>query len=183
MNSRELARLVMITGIGIMMNTHEARAQSLSIDQATLAEQNAKTSQISTELLRRILTDKSAVVLDSRSRAEYDAGHIPGAINLDAPTKEQVGTVGGLVGGDKTKALVLYCNGPYCQASRGLGERLVEAGFTNVSRYQLGIPIWRALGGPTVQLPLVPFGVFLAPASAIMLLWGDQILGRVFPPF
>ncbi|MEP7000512.1 MAG: prepilin peptidase [bacterium] len=43
-----------------------------------------------------------------------------------------------------------------------------------------------ALGGPAaapVELPLVPFGVFLAPAAVIMLLWGDQILGRVFPSF
>jgi leader peptidase (prepilin peptidase)/N-methyltransferase len=42
-----------------------------------------------------------------------------------------------------------------------------------------------ALDGQTsapVDLPLVPFGVFLAPAAVIMLLWGDQILGRVFPP-
>ena len=28
-------------------------------------------------------------------------------------------------------------------------EQLVAAGFTNVRRYQLGMPIWRALGGPT----------------------------------
>jgi leader peptidase (prepilin peptidase)/N-methyltransferase len=33
-----------------------------------------------------------------------------------------------------------------------------------------------------VDLPLVPFGVFLAPAAVIMLIWGDQILARVFPP-
>ena len=32
-----------------------------------------------------------------------------------------------------------------------------------------------------LQLPLVPFGVFLAPAAAVMLIWGDQLLGRVFP--
>ena len=51
--------------------------------------------------------------------------------------------------GDKSKALVLYCNGPFCQASRRLSEQLVAAEFTNVRRYQLGIPIWRALGGPT----------------------------------
>ena len=44
---------------------------------------------------------------------------------------------------------MLYCNGPFCQASRGLSEQLVAAEFTNVRRYQLGIPIWRALGGPT----------------------------------
>ena len=33
----------------------------------------------------------------------------------------------------------------------------------------------------SLQLPLVPFGVFLAPAAAVMLLWGDRLLGRVFP--
>ena len=41
------------------------------------------------------------------------------------------------------------------------------------------------LGGESarlpVELPLVPFGLFLAPASTIMLLWGPQILARVFP--
>jgi len=43
-----------------------------------------------------------------------------------------------------------------------------------------------ALGGQAavpLELPLVPFGVFLAPAAVIMLIWGDQILGRVFPAF
>src|SRR6266513_536330 len=55
----------------------------------------------------------------------------------------------GMVSGDKSKALVLYCNGPFCQASKRVSEQLVAGGFTNVRRYQLGIPIWRALGGPT----------------------------------
>ena len=55
-----------------------------------------------------------------------------------------------IVAGDKTKALVLSCNGPFCQASRRLGDALVDAGFQSVKRYQLGLPIWRALGGPTV---------------------------------
>lgn len=41
-----------------------------------------------------------------------------------------------------------------------------------------------ALGGralPPVELPLVPFGVFLAPAAVIMLIWGDRIIGLLFP--
>ena len=33
----------------------------------------------------------------------------------------------------------------------------------------------------SLQLPMVPFGVFLSPAAALMLTWGDQLLGRVFP--
>jgi hypothetical protein len=32
----------------------------------------------------------------------------------------------------------------------------------------------------SLRLPLVPFGVFLAPAAAVMLIWGDRLLGRVF---
>lgn len=132
-----------------LSTTTAVRAENLGILQATLAETNQKTAEVSTEQLRRILTDGSAIVLDTRTRAEFDAGHIPGARNLDAPAAEQVATVGRLVSGDKKVALVLYCNGPFCQASRRLAEQLAAAGFINVRRYQLGIPVWRALGGPT----------------------------------
>jgi rhodanese-related sulfurtransferase len=126
-----------------------ARAESVGIDKATLAEPNQKTEEISTEQLRRILMDRSAVVLDTRTHAEFDAGHIPGAHNLDVVPSARVSAVERLMNGDKSRALVLYCNGPFCQASRRLAEQLVASGFTNVRRYQLGIPIWRALGGPT----------------------------------
>jgi rhodanese-related sulfurtransferase len=129
--------------------THVASAQGGSIYQATLAEPNQKTQEVSTEQVRRILADGSAIVLDSRKRSEYVAGHIPGARNVDAPPSEYVAAVERLVGGDKSKALVLYCNGPFCQASKRISEQLVAAGFTNVRRYQLGIPIWRSVGGPT----------------------------------
>ena len=128
---------------------HVANAQGGSIYQATLAESNEKTHEVSTEQVRRILADGSAIVLDSRKHSEYVAGHIPGARNVDAPPFEYVAAVERLVGGDKGKALVLYCNGPFCQASKRISEQLVAAGFTNVRRYQLGIPIWRAVGGPT----------------------------------
>jgi leader peptidase (prepilin peptidase) / N-methyltransferase len=37
-----------------------------------------------------------------------------------------------------------------------------------------------ALGSPSTELPLVPFGVFLAPAGVFMLLWGDQLIDRLF---
>jgi rhodanese-related sulfurtransferase len=127
-------------------------AQGISVFQATLGEANAKTPEVSTEELRRILADGSAIVLDSRKRSEYTAGHIAGARNAapapDAPPAEYVAAVERLLGGDRTKPLVLYCNGQFCQASRRLAEQLLAAGFTNVRRYQLGIPIWRALGGP-----------------------------------
>jgi rhodanese-related sulfurtransferase len=140
-----------LSGIALSLTlfSTDAPAQVDSIYKAALAEPDQKTSEVSTEQVRRILLDRSAIILDARTHAEYAAGHIPGVTNLDAPPSEQVAVVERLVNGDKSKALVLYCNGPFCQASKRLGDRLVAAGFTNVRRYQLGMPIWRALGGPT----------------------------------
>jgi rhodanese-related sulfurtransferase len=126
-----------------------ADAEQLSILQATLAEPDQKTGEVSTGEMRRILADNSAIVLDTRSREEFDAGHIAGAKHVDAPASDRIAAVTRLLNGDKTGALVLYCNGPFCQASRRFADDLVAANFTNVRRYQLGIPIWRALGGPT----------------------------------
>jgi rhodanese-related sulfurtransferase len=57
------------------------------------------------------------------------------------------------VGGDKQKPLVLYCNGPFCGKSKRLGSELIAAGYTHVRRYQLGAPVWRALGKVMVIEP------------------------------
>jgi rhodanese-related sulfurtransferase len=139
------AAIITVAAIGL------AVAQG-SIYLSTLSEMNAKTGEVSTAQVYQILMDGSAIVLDSRKRSEYVAGHIAGAQNVsppaDAPAGAYAAAVEKLVGGDKTKALVLYCNGQYCQASRTLSDQLVAAGFTNVRRYQLGIPMWRALNGP-----------------------------------
>lgn len=146
-----IRRLVPIAAAAVLLTAVVtcAHAESASIFQATLAETGQQTGEVSTEQIRRILEDGNAVVIDTRTRAEFDAGHIPGARDLGVAPEGQVAAVVHMVGGDKAKPLVLYCNGPYCQASRRLADRLVGAGFSNVRRYQLGIPVWRALGGPT----------------------------------
>ena len=134
----------------LLLMSNEAPAQSIL--QATIGEPNQKTAEVSTADVHRILTDGSAILLDTRKRAEYVAGHIAGAKNVapapSAPASDYIKAVEELVGGDKGKALVLYCNGPNCQASKQLSEQLLGAGFTNVRRYQLGLPMWRTLSGP-----------------------------------
>jgi rhodanese-related sulfurtransferase len=149
MHSPRAITLSAISLLGLSLLMGSAAAQDISIYQATLAEPNQKTPEVSTEQIRRIMADGSAIILDTRTHQEYVAGHLPGARNLEGPSSAHVAAAEKLVGGDKTKALVLYCNGPFCQASRRLADQLAAAGFTNVRRYQLGIPIWRALGGPT----------------------------------
>ena len=131
---------------------------------------------MSTDELKRILASGSAVVLDTRPHMEYAMSHIPGARNV-APKPgvsmsmyvSDVAEVERLVGGDKTRPLILYCNGPFCGKSKRLSEELLAAGFTSVRRYQLGIPVWRALVGLTeIELDAVQH-VFQNDRTAVFL--------------
>ena len=148
-----IARFTGLAAVALALSLAHASlawAEGFSIYHATLMEPDAKTGEVSTEQLRRILGDGSAIIIDARPRAEFAAGHIPGARVIDAPPSEHIAAVEQIANGNKAAALVIYCNGPYCQASRRLADQLVAAGFTNVRRYQLGLPVWRALGGPIV---------------------------------
>ena len=132
-------------------------AQSpVSIHQATLMETDQKAKEVSTEELRKILVGKSAIVFDARPFKEYAISHIPGTVNVSAKAGvpmsfyvSDVTEIGRVLKGNKAAPIVLYCNGPFCGKSKRLASELLEAGYTNVRRYQLGIPVWRALGGLT----------------------------------
>ena len=84
-------------------------ATRATIDQATLQEPNPKTLAVSTEELRQILADQSAIVFDARPFQEYAVSHIPGARNVSAkpgmPMSEYVSDVaeiGRLLGAGKS---------------------------------------------------------------------------------
>jgi rhodanese-related sulfurtransferase/phosphohistidine phosphatase SixA len=124
------------------------------IQGATLSERGATTGEVSTEELRQILRANTALVLDTRPHLEWALGHIPGALNV-APKPgmpmslytSDVAEVLRLTANDRSRPLVLYCNGPFCGKSKRVADDLLAAGFSNVRRYQLGAPVWRALGG------------------------------------
>jgi len=146
------------------------------ISTATLAEPGAKTPEVATQELREILANRATTVLDSRPRAEYAVSHIPGALNVSAKPGvpissyvSDVAEIGRLMQDRKDTPLVLYCNGPFCGKSKRLAEELVAAGYTSVRRYQLGIPVWRALGGVTVIEPDALGRVFREDRTAVFI--------------
>jgi rhodanese-related sulfurtransferase len=135
----------------------QAAARTSNIFRAVLDEKDPRTAEVSTEELKAILASGVAVLLDTRPHLEWAISHIPGAHNVapkpGVPMSQytsDVTEVGRLVALDKTRALVLYCNGPFCGKSKRVSEDLLAAGYTNVRRYQLGAPVWRALGGVMV---------------------------------
>ena len=127
---------------------------------AVVPESAPATPQVSTEELDAILANGSAVVLDTRPRMEWAVSHIAGALNV-APKPgmpmhlytSDVAEVERLVRGDKTKPVILTCNGPFCEKSARVAGQLLGAGFQSVRRYQLGAPVWRALGRAMVIEP------------------------------
>lgn len=161
-NARLLALLVLAAGVFVrgplaacaQTQTTPARCR---IIQATLAEAGQPTLEISTEQMEIAVAreGKGVLILDARPYEEFAMSHIPGAINI-APEPglpmsqytSDVAEITKLVHGKTETPLVIYCNGPFCGKSRRVAGDLLAAGYTNVVRYQLGMPVWRALGHP-----------------------------------
>ena len=81
-------------------------------------------------------------VLDVRPADEYEAGHLPGAINIPLSKLEQH-----LQALDSKQEVVAYCRGPHCVLAFDAVERLREKGF-NARRLQDGFPEWKQAGLP-----------------------------------
>lgn len=146
--------VAVVAALVIMLATPINGQSRAPIHQAVLGEPGEATLEVSTAELTAILGDGSAKVFDARPYAEFAMSHIPGAINVAAKPGvalsmyvSDVAEIGRLLGGNKATPLVLYCNGSNCGKSKRLAGELVAAGYSSVRRYQLGIPVWRALGG------------------------------------
>ncbi len=155
-----LSSLTLLLGGAALVDARADAQTVLSIRNAVIGDSGQAAAEISTAEFTRVLTDSSVTVLDARPYAEYAVGHVPGARNV-APKPgvppsayvSDVAEIGRLLDEDHTAALVLYCNGPHCGKSKRLAAELVSAGYRNVRRYQLGMPVWRALGGVCVIEP------------------------------
>ena len=91
------------------------------------------------------LHDGDLVVLDVRPPAEYDAGHIAGAVNVPPAALEQR-----LQDLPRDRAVVAYCRGPYCVYADDAVRALTSNGRPAL-RLVDGFPEWAAAGLPTAR--------------------------------
>jgi rhodanese-related sulfurtransferase len=149
--------LMLALAVALGASTWGMETAATSFLPRAAAQPVAVDSELTIDEMLAIVADGSALILDSRSYPEWAVGHIPGALVL-APKPGQtasqyvsdVAEVARLTAGDEDTAIVLYCNGPRCGKSKRLSTELLEIGYTNVRRFQLGAPVWRALGNPMV---------------------------------
>ena len=157
MKRDEMSGLLIAITVSLLVFPADVNGQkNANIFDALIGETVQQTDEISTSELQQILADESAYVFDARPFLEYSISHIPGAVNVSAKPGirismyiSDVAEILRVVNGAKQMPIVLYCNGPFCGKSNRLANELLKEGFTNVRRYQLGIPVWRALGGIT----------------------------------
>jgi rhodanese-related sulfurtransferase len=81
-------------------------------------------------------------VLDVRPAEEYNAGHVPGAINI--PLSELENHIHEL---PPDREVIAYCRGPYCVLAYDAVAQLRLKGFT-ARRLQDGYPEWKIAGMP-----------------------------------
>ncbi|WP_339801382.1 metalloregulator ArsR/SmtB family transcription factor [uncultured Marinobacter sp.] len=97
---------------------------------------------ISRDELLSGLRGGSVTLLDVRPEDEFEAGHLPDAINIPLEQLEAM-----LEELPKDREIVAYCRGPYCVLSHEAVQRLRALGY-QVRRFDEGFPEWKAAGLP-----------------------------------
>ncbi len=92
---------------------------------------------------QRIVAGQTHLILDARSMADYDRGHLPGAMPLPhAQLETAYLDIAPLL--TPEQPIMVYCSGLECDESFLLSLHLREQGFTNVSLFVGGYAAWQA---------------------------------------
>ena len=100
-------------------------------------EQEAIYMNITAQEAKQIMdTQEGYMILDTRTQAEYDEGHIPGAIVI---SHEEIKEKAESILTDKNQLILVYCRSG--RRSKLASEDLVELGYTNIKEFG-GIIDW-----------------------------------------
>ena len=91
------------------------------------------------------------VVLDVRTPAEYAAGHLPGAVNIDVQAADFTSRIQAL---DKKAAYAVYCHSG--RRSAIASAQMTDAGFSQVVDLDGGIQAWQQAGAGALTAPSAP---------------------------
>jgi rhodanese-related sulfurtransferase len=97
------------------------------------------------EVVKSMVNNTSVILLDTRTLAEFDVSHLPGArfLNYDFYTTAD------LIAIPKDSKVIVYCSVGY--RSERVGEKLMELGYKNVSNIYGGIFEWKNEGFEVVN--------------------------------
>ncbi len=106
------------------------------------------TNLISRAELRDAIENDAVTVVEALPAAYYEAGHLPGAINVP---HTEVRELAPALLPDKDAAIVVYCANLPCPNSSVAAHVLTKLGYTDVREYAEGKDDWTAAGLPLEQ--------------------------------
>jgi rhodanese-related sulfurtransferase len=102
------------------------------------------------DLINLVQTADDLVLVDNRAVADYDAGHIEGALHLlDTDIVDE--SVLARIAKAKDAPILFYCNGVKCGRAAAAAAKAVSFGYSRVYYYALGMMEWKQRGLPLVR--------------------------------
>ena len=118
---------------------------------------------ITTAEVQQIISGPAAssyFIVDARPANKFEAGHVPGAINLPKALLSQ-----NLDKLPKDKTIIFYCGGLACKLSPQSAEIALQNGFTDVKVWYAGMPGWIRAGNYSVIEAGAVKKLVMAPAK------------------
>lgn len=143
------ATLVLGTAAQLLLPTRIPWHEDWS-NRAKVKAEEAGLAIVDTRQARAIVDAGIALIFDARSQADYDAGHLPGALPFpDAKRAEFFPQYADILTPDQQA--MIYCTGKTCDESLELCMFLIEQGHTNIALYLGGFSDWQE-----AELPIAP---------------------------
>ncbi len=127
---------------------------------------------LTSEELKTVIDQKAPglIVIDSRSAEEYQEVHIKNALSIPLSKLEKDA---GLLPAAKDARLVFYCNGIKCGKSGKSAKIATDNGYSDVSVYAEGMPVWEEKGysiyaGPDYEKKVVTSRLKPAELKAVL---------------
>ena len=101
------------------------------------------------QIFELVTKTPNIVIIDNRKEEDYASGHIEGAVRL-IDTDVNAESLSQRIRTKDTPVL-FYCNGVKCGRAAKAAEKAVQAGYTKVYYYALGMDEWNAQRLPLVR--------------------------------
>lgn len=142
-----LVRLsLLLAAVGIAVGGCAPSVDTAVDHPATLPSPQKPYANVSPSHFQILAARPDTVILDVRSPAEFDGGHLAGAINIDFNAADFSDRVASL---DKGKTYLVQCRSG-ARSSRACGE-MSEKGFTRLYNLEGGINACISTGKPILK--------------------------------
>jgi rhodanese-related sulfurtransferase len=148
------AAVLILAAVGIAIAIHIIRPDKIAPVADRTTDGDTQTIQpslgvreIRIEEVQHLFKEKDVLFADARHRADYEAGHIQGAVNLNVADPD-AWLPDFMPATDPATRIVTYCDGESCPLAEELAELLVLNGFENVATLKNGLTRWRESGLP-----------------------------------